>query len=497
MCLRQALPCHVAFEQDLRTYLEGLDHEAPAEAVSPSRHIDEHDLHRHLLDRLREQSKVAPPIVVERRFGDWSKELVPFARYIETLPWQLAPVDREGASGFARRVLDQAIGCLDADVPLVDRLELQRVVDVFARGVNPEVYALENQLVRGGRLGQRRLTELGRVFLRLRGKDAVRWLITAEVVQSSGASDRWHASQHLLEEVVSERGGITLWAFQGEMPPYTRQTVHRLNDLGVLSEGDPGEYYAAAAMRDVVQAVLDPGPWHTAVRALLDDERAVALPGAAVSVAEATIEQTKLIAHEVRNALIPVRHDMDALRSLELEPSHRRRIEDARSGVARVLEFVDKMVQASEVITEQPSRCEIGAVVDEALGWIDTGRRVVRLLAPEPLYVVAPRMRLARAISNIAGNALQATTATQPVRVSFARSTGLVRVAIDDGGPGVPPEDRARVFLEGVTMRKDGSGFGLAFARRVVEGALHGKVWCEDSDLGGARFVIEIPEASH
>jgi signal transduction histidine kinase len=491
----------VAFEQDLRTYLEGLDHESPAEAVSPPRHIDEHDLHRHFLDRLRELSKVTTPAVVEQRFDDWSKQLARFARFLEVLPRQLAPVDREGAIVFACRALDQALGCLEPGVPLVDRLELQRVVDVFVRDANVEPYALENKLVRGGRLGWKRLTELGRVFLRLRGKDAVRWLITAEVLQSSGASDRWHASHHLLEEAMSQRGGIiTTWFFKGEMPAYNSQTVQRLNDLGVLSaveEGNPGEYYAAAAMRDVVQAVLEQGPWHTAIRALLDDERAVALPGSSASATEATIEQTKLIAHEVRNALIPVRHDIEALRLIAVEPSQQQRIEAAKQGVARVLDFVDAMVQMSELITEPPTRCEIGAVVDEALGWIDTGRRVVRLLAPDPLYVVAPRMRLARAISNIAGNALQATTATQPVRVSFARSTGLVRVAIDDGGPGVPPEDRARVFLEGVTMRKDGSGFGLAFARRVVEGALHGEVWCEDSDLGGARFVIEIPEASH
>jgi len=112
--------------------------------------------------------------------------------------------------------------------------------------------------------------------------------------------------------------------------------------------------------------------------------------------------------------------------------------------------------------------------------------------------VRAPRARLARAISNVVGNALQATTAAQPVRVRIDHSRGIVRVVVDDGGPGVPVEHRARVFLEGVTMRQDGagSGFGLAFAKRVVEGALHGKIWCEDSDLGGARFVIEVPEAS-
>jgi signal transduction histidine kinase len=493
----------VAFEQDLRAYLEGLERESPAEAVSASRRIDEHDLYRHFVDRLRELEGTAGSAVVWQLFHEWPAKLARFARYLETLPIQLAPTDREAAKSFARRALDQAIGLPDPSLLLVDRLELERVADEFVHGgANVDVYALENQLVRNDRPRRVRLTELGRVFLGLRGKDAVRWLLTAEVLQSSGASDPWHASHHLLEEYMSQRGGIiTTWFFKDEMPAYNNQTVQRLNDLGVLSaleEGNPGEYYAAAAMRDVVQAVLEPGPWHTAVRALLEDERAVALPGAAASATEATIEQTKLIAHEVRNALIPVRHDIDALRSLALEPPHQRRIEDARSGVVRVLDFVEEMVQMSELITEPSARSEIGAIVEEALGWIDAERRVERLPPPGALHVFAPRTRLARAISNVVGNALQATTAAQPVRVSIARREGFARVAIDDGGPGVPAEHRRRVFQEGVTMRRDGagSGFGLAFAQRVVEGALHGRIWCEDSDLGGARFVIEIPESS-
>jgi signal transduction histidine kinase len=276
-----------------------------------------------------------------------------------------------------------------------------------------------------------------------------------------------------------------------------------LVSLGILvdladDEPEIGQYCAVAAMRDVVEAVMEPGPWHSAIRALLDDERAAVLPGTSSSAVEATVEQTKLIAHEVRNALIPVRHDIDELRSLALEPSHMRRVDNARDGVVRVLDFVEAMVQMSELITEPPSRCDLGSIVEEALGWVDTARRVQRTLPPGELHVVAPRTRLARAISNVVGNALQATTAGQPVRVAIARATGAVRVTVDDGGPGVPTEQRRRVFLEGVTMRKDGSGsgFGLAFAQRVVEGALHGRIWCEDSDLGGARFVIEVPEPS-
>ncbi len=495
----------MAFEQDLRAYLEALEREAPADPALPLRHVDEHELHRHLLDSLRGLEKVATPAVVKQRFEDWSKKLARLARYLETLPRQLAPVDREGANGFARRVLDQAIECLEPGVSLVERMELQRIVDMFVRDENVEAYALENKLVRGGLPGRRRLTELGRGFLRLRGKDAIRWLLTNEVVQSTGSFDPWHTSHELLQEAVTTKRIAPLFVENTGYFGYSDETLDRLTGLGVLSavvdrpeDGVTLEFRTEAAMRDVVQAVLEPGPWHTAIRALLDDERAVALPGVAISATDATIEQTKLIVHEVRNALIPVRHDLEALRSFAVEHAEQQRIETAKQGVVRVLDFVEAMAQMSELITEPHTRSEIGAVVDEALGWIDTGHRVERLPFPDAVYLLVPRTRFARAISNVVGNALQATAAAQPVRLIIERIKGGVRVVVDDGGPGVPIEHRARIFLEGVTMRQDGagSGFGLAFARRVVEGALHGKIWCEDSDLGGARFVIEVPETS-
>lgn len=70
-----------------------------------------------------------------------------------------------------------------------------------------------------------------------------------------------------------------------------------------------------------------------------------------------------------------------------------------------------------------------------------------------------------------------------------------MRIVVDDGGPGVPPDLRARVFDDGFTTRPGGSGFGLAFLRRVVERELHGRVSCSEADLGGARFTISIPDS--
>ena len=211
--------------------------------------------------------------------------------------------------------------------------------------------------------------------------------------------------------------------------------------------------------------------------------------------AEAAIEQTRLIAHEVRNALIPVRHDVDALLRAN-GAGQRARLERSRRGVVRVLEFVDEMVATSELVREPATSVEVGDVIGEALGWHDGAERVELALEAAPLRVHAPRSRLVRAVSNVLLNALQAAAAAggRRVRIAVRRADGAVEVAVDDGGPGVPEDRRASVFRDGYTTRAGGSGFGLAYVRRVVEDELHGKVWCERSDLGGARFVMAIPE---
>jgi signal transduction histidine kinase len=74
---------------------------------------------------------------------------------------------------------------------------------------------------------------------------------------------------------------------------------------------------------------------------------------------------------------------------------------------------------------------------------------------------------------------------------------GSLVIAVDDDGPGVPPEERERVFnrfhrREASRDRTTGgSGLGLSIARSIVE--LHrGRIWLEDSPLGGARAAFML-----
>jgi len=94
--------------------------------------------------------------------------------------------------------------------------------------------------------------------------------------------------------------------------------------------------------------------------------------------------------------------------------------------------------------------------------------------------------------SNLVGNAIEHGSQPITIAVNARREgeTGVVRVA--DDGPGIPEDDRDRVFERGVST--DGGGHGLYVAETVVS-RLDGEISVEESDLGGAAFVVEVPLA--
>jgi two-component system OmpR family sensor kinase len=73
----------------------------------------------------------------------------------------------------------------------------------------------------------------------------------------------------------------------------------------------------------------------------------------------------------------------------------------------------------------------------------------------------------------------------------------VVRVTVDDRGPGVPTALRERIFepfyrLPGASESVGGVGLGLSLVKSIATRHL-GSVYCEDRPGGGARFVVELP----
>ncbi|MFA6013502.1 MAG: PAS domain S-box protein [Gallionellaceae bacterium] len=85
----------------------------------------------------------------------------------------------------------------------------------------------------------------------------------------------------------------------------------------------------------------------------------------------------------------------------------------------------------------------------------------------------------------------------QVISISGEREAHLSRFRICDNGSGIPVEYLERVFeifeRLNVANREDGTGIGLAIARRIVE-SRHGKIWIENLPEGGAMAVFELPD---
>jgi len=117
--------------------------------------------------------------------------------------------------------------------------------------------------------------------------------------------------------------------------------------------------------------------------------------------------------------------------------------------------------------------------------------------ADDEVLVAGSSVLLASALRNLISNAIKFTEAGQAVRVAVHTNGRSNHVVVEDGGPGVPPEDRESIFdpfYRGREARasKEGFGLGLPILRRVAR-AHGGDVVVSSSALGGARFEVRLP----
>ena len=108
---------------------------------------------------------------------------------------------------------------------------------------------------------------------------------------------------------------------------------------------------------------------------------------------------------------------------------------------------------------------------------------------------------LQQALVNLLDNALKHSPAGSPVRIALAVTPAGIRLSVADAGPGIPAEDRERIFepffRRGSELRREtqGTGIGLSIVRHVIT-AHGGRVQVESATGQGACFTVELPAPS-
>ena len=100
---------------------------------------------------------------------------------------------------------------------------------------------------------------------------------------------------------------------------------------------------------------------------------------------------------------------------------------------------------------------------------------------------------LVQVFLNLILNAIQIIPAGGRIRVRTDYSDiSAIKITIEDNGPGIPPENCARLFDPFFTTREGGIGLGLTVTQQIV--AIHrGRLAADNSELGGACFTLFLP----
>lgn len=217
-----------------------------------------------------------------------------------------------------------------------------------------------------------------------------------------------------------------------------------------------------------------------------------------------------MVAHEVRNPL----QSLSLLASLA-------RTEEDREAQEQQLHLIEDEIKVLEGVVKRflsnagplriaRTQTDLVQILDRAasIAYPRAAEANVRLLiqAPARLDCYADGSLVRRALENLILNAIEfagknrrGAKGRRPgqdhpgqVMASVLRRGDQAMLIVDDDGPGVPIDERERIFQPYISSKAGGTGLGLALVRQVFD-AHGGYIRCEPSPLGGARFVAAFP----
>ena len=204
--------------------------------------------------------------------------------------------------------------------------------------------------------------------------------------------------------------------------------------------------------------------------------------------------------HELRSPLARIRMAVE-LSGTQGSPAAR---DEIQRSITELDQLVDEILLASRLDARE---ADIGTVESvDLIGLLaeECARVGAVFELPEGTgEVVVPGVArlLRRAVRNLLENAVRhgRRTGRAEVVAQLSLEGGYAVLHIDDRGPGVPPDQRERIFepfyrLPGASEREGGVGLGLALVRQIA--ARHGgSVACDNREGGGARFTLRLPKS--
>lgn len=211
-------------------------------------------------------------------------------------------------------------------------------------------------------------------------------------------------------------------------------------------------------------------------------------------------------AHELRTPLTAVKLQFQMLERAPSDSQRQEAIENLKAGIERAIHLVTQLLTLARLEPEATPMSQ------SALSLNDVARRVSTDFAPiaqnkrialswrrcDDVRVLGSEDQLRTLLNNVVDNALRYTPEGGKVELSLTQDGERGRFVVDDSGPGIPADERERVFDRFYRLAGSGipgSGLGLSIAGHIAH-AHNASIVLGDSPLGGLRVTIEFPPLS-
>lgn len=173
--------------------------------------------------------------------------------------------------------------------------------------------------------------------------------------------------------------------------------------------------------------------------------------------------------------------------------------------------ILDSLQVGSDLNAPSLQGIDVAELIEETVQQADPRWKLgarIHLELSKDLLVLAHKQYLRQVLRNLLSNAIKYTPENQPIFIKARRYTSSlaspeIYISVQDSGPGIPAEERTRIFEPFTRLQRDmlgqvrGSGLGLSISKQLIEG-MGGRIWVESSGLAGegSCFSFTLPAIS-